>query len=90
MAAEGRALKPNRIEEIEIVGAKLADVKVPDFKRSQVSAGSLGLESIPWYQRILRAVRQECLYGQAQGNLGSLHRLRDMYRGLPGSSGQPG
>jgi uncharacterized protein (DUF362 family)/Pyruvate/2-oxoacid:ferredoxin oxidoreductase delta subunit len=53
MEAERRALKPNRIEEIEIIGADLADVKVPDFKRSQVSAGSLGLESMPWYQRIL-------------------------------------
>ena len=53
MEAERRALKPNRIDEIEVIGAKLADVKVPDFKRSQVSAGSLGLESIPWYQRIL-------------------------------------
>jgi uncharacterized protein (DUF362 family)/Pyruvate/2-oxoacid:ferredoxin oxidoreductase delta subunit len=53
MAAEGRGLKPNRIEEIEIVGTQLADAKVPDFKRSQVSAGSLGLESIPWYQKIL-------------------------------------
>jgi len=53
MEAERRALEPNRIEEIEVVGANLADVKVPDFKRSQVSAGSLGLESIPWYQRIL-------------------------------------
>lgn len=53
MEAERRALEPNRIEDIEVVGANLADVKVPDFKRSQVSAGSLGLESIPWYQRIL-------------------------------------
>ena len=53
MAAEGRGVTPNRIEEIEIVGTKLADARVPDFKRSQVSAGSLGLESIPWYQRML-------------------------------------
>ena len=56
MEAERRALKPNRIEEIEVIGANLADVKVPDFKRSQVSAGSLGLESMPWYQRILEPV----------------------------------
>ena len=56
MEAERRALKPNRLEEIEIVGARLADVKVADFKRSQVSAGSLGLQSMPWYQRILEPV----------------------------------
>lgn len=54
--AERRALKPNRIEEIDVIGANLADVKVADFKRSQVSAGSLGLESMPWYQRILEPV----------------------------------
>ena len=53
MEAERRAVKPNCIEEIEIVGAELTDVKVPDFKRSQVSPGSLGLESIPWYQRLI-------------------------------------
>ncbi|MGD9301879.1 MAG: DUF362 domain-containing protein [Desulfobacterales bacterium] len=53
MEAERRALKPCRLEEIEIVGASLADVKVADFKRSQVSAGSLGLDAMPWYQRIL-------------------------------------
>jgi uncharacterized protein (DUF362 family)/ferredoxin len=56
MEAERRALTPNRLEEIEIVGASLADVKVADFKRSQVSAGSLGLDSMPWYQRILEPV----------------------------------
>ncbi len=54
--AERRALKPSRLEEIEIVGARLEDVKVTDFKRSQVSAGSLGLDTMPWYQRILEPV----------------------------------
>jgi uncharacterized protein (DUF362 family)/Pyruvate/2-oxoacid:ferredoxin oxidoreductase delta subunit len=53
MAAEQRAQKPNRIEEIEVIGAELADVKVSDFKRSMVSAGALGLETIPWYQRLI-------------------------------------
>lgn len=56
MEAERRALMPNRIEEVEVIGADLADVKIPDFKRSQVSAGSLGLQSMPWYQRILEPV----------------------------------
>lgn len=53
MEAERRALKPNRLEDIEVIGADLADVKVPDFKRTRVSAGSLGLNWIPWYQRLL-------------------------------------
>ena len=53
MEAERRELEPNRLEDIEIIGADLAEVKVPDFKRTQVSAGSLGLERMPWYQRLL-------------------------------------
>jgi ferredoxin len=53
MEAERRALKPNRLEDIEVVGADLADVKVPDFKRTRVSAGNFGLDRMPWYQRLL-------------------------------------
>jgi uncharacterized protein (DUF362 family)/Pyruvate/2-oxoacid:ferredoxin oxidoreductase delta subunit len=53
MEAERRALKPNRLEDIEVIGADLAAVKVPDFKRSRVSAGSLGLDRMPWYQRLI-------------------------------------
>ena len=53
MEAERRALQPNRLEDIEIIGADLADVKVADFKRTRVSAGNLGLERMPWYQRLL-------------------------------------
>lgn len=48
-----RGLLPNRPEDIEVVGADIAEVKIPDFKRTQVSAGSLGLERMPWYQRFL-------------------------------------
>jgi uncharacterized protein (DUF362 family)/Pyruvate/2-oxoacid:ferredoxin oxidoreductase delta subunit len=51
--AERRDLKPNRLEDIEVMGTDLADVKVSDFKRSQVSAGSLGLDAMPWYLRAI-------------------------------------
>jgi uncharacterized protein (DUF362 family)/Pyruvate/2-oxoacid:ferredoxin oxidoreductase delta subunit len=53
MEAERRDLKPNRLEDIEVIGADLAAVRVPDFKRTRVSAGSLGLDRMPWYQRLL-------------------------------------
>ncbi len=53
MEAERRALQPNRLEDIEVIGASLTDVKVSDFKRSRVSAGSLGLDRMPWYQRLI-------------------------------------
>lgn len=56
MEAERRGSLPNRIEDIEVVGENLADVVVPDFKLSRVSAGSLGLQPMPWYQRLLEPV----------------------------------
>ncbi len=56
MEAERRGTLPNRIEDIEVVGESLADVIVPDFKHSRVSAGSLGLQPMPWFQRILEPV----------------------------------
>ncbi|MGD9136065.1 MAG: DUF362 domain-containing protein [Desulfobacterales bacterium] len=56
MEAERRALEPNHIEDIEIIGAAIDDVKVSDFKRSRVSAGSLGLDRMPWYQRLLEPI----------------------------------
>jgi len=52
MEAERRGLNPNRLEDIEVVGANLAEVKVPDFKQPQTSAGKFGLDRLPWYQRM--------------------------------------
>ena len=52
--AERRGLKPNNPEDIEVFGEDLADIRVTDFKRSRISAGSLGLEPMPWYQRVLQ------------------------------------
>jgi uncharacterized protein (DUF362 family)/NAD-dependent dihydropyrimidine dehydrogenase PreA subunit len=51
--AESRALKPNRPEEIEVIGVDLKTVKIYDFKRSGVTPDSLGLEPLPWYQQML-------------------------------------
>lgn len=53
MEAERRGLKPTGLEDIEVIGANMADVKVPDFKRPQTSVGRLGLDRMPWYQRII-------------------------------------
>ena len=52
--AENRNLKPNRIEDIEVIGAELADVRVPDFKRPLVSPGNFGLDPMPWHQQLLQ------------------------------------
>jgi uncharacterized protein (DUF362 family)/ferredoxin len=53
MEAEKRGLQPSRVEEIEIIGAELADVRVPDFKPPQVAPGNFGLDPMPWHQRLL-------------------------------------
>lgn len=52
MEAERRGLKPNRLEEIEIIGTNLDEAKVPDFKQPQITAARLGLDPMPWYLRI--------------------------------------
>jgi uncharacterized protein (DUF362 family) len=51
--AERRALSPTRIEDIDIVGADLNDVRVPDFKQPQTSARRFGLDPAPWYHRMI-------------------------------------
>ncbi len=73
MEAERRELQPTRIEEVEIIGVDLAEVKVADFKPPRVSAGRIGLGPMPWYQRVLeplfkdaftvrpRVVRDRCI-----------------------------
>ena len=51
--ADRRGLSPIRIEDIEIIGADLAAVQVPDFKQPQTSARRFGLDPGPWYQRMI-------------------------------------
>lgn len=53
LEAERRMLKPNRLEDIEIIGANLAEVIVPDFKPPQLSAGRFGYDRMPWYLRMI-------------------------------------
>jgi len=52
--AEDRGLHPHRIEDIEVIGAELAEVKVPDFRPPQVAPGDFGLDPMPWHQRLLQ------------------------------------
>jgi uncharacterized protein (DUF362 family)/ferredoxin len=54
MAAAQRHLRPNRIEDIEIIGADLEEVKVRDFKHPQLTPGDFGLDPMPWHQQLLR------------------------------------
>jgi ferredoxin len=54
LEAEQRDLQPNRVEDIEVIGVDLAEVKIPDFKRPQVAPGIFGLDPMPWHQQILQ------------------------------------
>ena len=54
MEAERRGLHPHRIEDVEVIGANLSEVKVPDFKRPQVAPGNFGLDPMPWHQQLLQ------------------------------------
>jgi uncharacterized protein (DUF362 family)/NAD-dependent dihydropyrimidine dehydrogenase PreA subunit len=53
LEAERRALNSHRLEDVEIIGERLADVKVPDFRPPQISAGRLGYDRMPWYLRLI-------------------------------------
>jgi uncharacterized protein (DUF362 family)/Pyruvate/2-oxoacid:ferredoxin oxidoreductase delta subunit len=61
MEAQRRALTPHRLEDIEVIGVKLAEVKVPDFKQPQTSSGKLGLGQMPWYLRLLEPFFKDAL-----------------------------
>jgi ferredoxin len=54
MEAEQRGLHPNRIEDIEVIGADLSEVKVPDFKQPRVAPGNFGLDPMPWHQQFIQ------------------------------------
>jgi uncharacterized protein (DUF362 family)/ferredoxin len=54
MEAEQRDLQPNRLEDIEVIGADLAEVRVADFKLPKMAPGDFGLDPMPWHQQILQ------------------------------------
>jgi uncharacterized protein (DUF362 family)/NAD-dependent dihydropyrimidine dehydrogenase PreA subunit len=54
MEAEKRGLQPCYVDDIEIIGADLSRVKVPDFKPPQVAPGNFGLDPMPWHQQLLQ------------------------------------
>ena len=54
MEAERRGLHPHRIEDIEVIGANLSEVRVPDFKPPQVAPDNFGLDPMPWHQQLLQ------------------------------------
>lgn len=54
MEAEKRGLYPTRIEEIQVLGAEISDLPIPDFKFPATIYEGTGFEDLPWWQRLLK------------------------------------
>ena len=52
--AERRGLQPNKLDDVDIVGADRTDLKIKNFRLSQSTTNAKGFEQIPWYHRILQ------------------------------------
>jgi uncharacterized protein (DUF362 family)/NAD-dependent dihydropyrimidine dehydrogenase PreA subunit len=73
IAAEKRGLYPTRLEEIELVGANAADLRIHDYKLPTTFFGREGLANLAWWQQMLkplfrdgltirpRVVREHCI-----------------------------
>jgi uncharacterized protein (DUF362 family)/Pyruvate/2-oxoacid:ferredoxin oxidoreductase delta subunit len=58
-AAERRGLLPNRIEHVNLVGANLADLRIPDFK-VPATTGGIGFVTLPrWQTTLLKPLCKE-------------------------------
>jgi ferredoxin len=53
LAAEKRGLVPNCIEQVEVVGASIEELRISDFKVPVTVSGGVGFESLPGWQRRL-------------------------------------
>ncbi len=51
--AEKRDLYPNRLEHIDVVGADIADLRIPDYQVPATVSGGVGFAGLPWWQRKL-------------------------------------
>ena len=71
--AEKRGLRPTRIEDVDLVGADIVDLRIPGFRLPATLAPGAGLEDISWRHRLLfplfrhgltlrpRVVRSKCI-----------------------------
>lgn len=53
LQAEKRGLVPNKVEDVEIIGADLADIKINDFRFPAAIYANQGLGNINWWQKML-------------------------------------
>jgi uncharacterized protein (DUF362 family)/ferredoxin len=53
LQAEKLGFMPIRLEDINVLGADMDEVRVPDFEQPQILGHRLGFGRLPWYQRML-------------------------------------
>jgi uncharacterized protein (DUF362 family)/NAD-dependent dihydropyrimidine dehydrogenase PreA subunit len=61
IAAEKRGLSPTRLEQVEIVGADAADLRIPGYKLPATFASKEGLANMLWWQQALKPLFRDSL-----------------------------
>lgn len=52
--AEKQGLKPNHIDQVELIGPPLSEIRLPDFKLPATMHGGIGLgDHLNWWQRLV-------------------------------------
>jgi len=62
MQAEKRGIRPNRIDQVELVGADMAELKIPDFKfPPTITEGTGFVNHLTWWQKPLQPIFKDSL-----------------------------
>jgi uncharacterized protein (DUF362 family)/Pyruvate/2-oxoacid:ferredoxin oxidoreductase delta subunit len=53
LEAENRGLTPNRLEEVQVIGVDIGDLRIPDYKLPSTISGGTGFGMLAWWQKLL-------------------------------------
>ncbi|HXX35726.1 MAG TPA: DUF362 domain-containing protein [Thermodesulfobacteriota bacterium] len=54
IAAEKRGLAPTRVEEVQLVGATIPEIRISDYKFPSTIFEGMGLGPLPWWQKLFQ------------------------------------
>lgn len=54
LAAEKRGLSPTRLEEVQLIGPKIPEIRISDYKFPSTIFEGMGLGPLPWWQKLLQ------------------------------------
>jgi len=54
IAAEKRGLAPTRLEEVQLVAAKIPEIRISNYKFPSTIFEGMGLGPLPWWQKLLQ------------------------------------